>query len=137
MFVPFLIAAVRHRRFAHRVNSQHRLNSCSDIRRVRWNLCLNESMGIPRGCYILACLESHWRQRDFESSQVGLRVVPLAALKAASRVSLPAVSRAALKAVLQVAWTVSQRRAAVRTGELTAASKASPLHCCSSNCSHC
>jgi hypothetical protein len=50
MFAPFLIAGVRHRRFAHRENSQHRQNFCSDIRKVRWNWCRYVTRARPTDC---------------------------------------------------------------------------------------
>jgi hypothetical protein len=132
IFAPFLIAGVHHRRrFAHRVNLQHRRNSCSDIRKVRWTWCPSALRRKQRGCYSLGCLELQKRRNDFEWLRAewtaASRDVPLAASKA---------ERAAPRAV----WTASPR-AVVWTADLMvgsrAASKASPLHCYSSNCSQC
>jgi hypothetical protein len=100
-FVSSLIVVVPHLRFAHRVNSQHRLNFCSDTRKVHWNLFPFEPMGRQMGCYIPSCLELLSPWGDFEWLRAVSRGVPQ--LKAAAR------WKAVLRAVLTAVWTASPR----------------------------
>ena len=79
-------------------------------------------------CYIRECLELQKLRYDFESSRAESMAVLRAVSTAASMVAPRAVSMAVSMAVPQ---------AAVWMGESRAELKVSPLHCYSSNCSHC